>query len=235
MNKSHDLYLLLQVLVYAIILLFINNVTQHIILLLIAYISFLLVEKTINVNKILKCLFYMMPAILGFALAAFIFSKNHTSVILQLHNALYLSIHFVSIILISFLYTSSINLTSLIIYGLKHRVLTFSLACALIMVDMIAKLILQDWHKIFIVYRMRTYHKFNIIKPLFLLLLNSISYAQELSISVFVRGIMLDQENAQSDMNFLYNNIGISLTSTTNVSCGQYALLILPIFVIFVK
>jgi len=233
-GKSYDLYLLVQMLIYAVILILLKTITQHLILFFIAYFSFFIVEKKTYIIRVLKCLFYMAPGIIGFAIAAFIFSKDHSSIEIQIQNTIYLSIHFICIILISFLYTSAINLNSLVIYCLKRRFLSFSLAYALIMVDMTAKFIMQDWRKIFIAYRMRGYSINNILKPMFLLLLNSINYAQDMSINAFVRGVMLDRESTVKEQIY-YKNIGISLTQTVSILWWQYFLLVLPFIVLGVN
>jgi hypothetical protein len=219
-------------LIYAFILIFLKTIAQHLILFLIAYFSFFIVEQKIYITKILKCLLYMTPGIIGFAIAAFIFNKDYSSIEIRLQNTTYLAVHFICIILISFLYTSAINFNSLVIYFLKRKFLSFSLAYALIMIDMTAKFIMQDWKNIFIAYRMRGYSITNIIKPIFLLLLNSINYAQDMSINAFVRGIILERESTTTQAHIYYKNIGSSLTQTVSILWWQYFLLFLPLIVL---
>jgi hypothetical protein len=69
---------------------------------------------------------------------------------------------------------------------------------------------------------------------MFLLLLNSINYAQGMSINAFVRNIMLDHENTAKEKIY-YKNIGIYLTQAVSILWWQYFLLFLPFIVLRVN
>jgi hypothetical protein len=224
LSKSYDLYLLCQVSVLAVILLFISNIEQHILLVVFAYLNILLITKKYQVIKIFKLLFYMSPGLIGFAIASFLFTKNPN---LKIYNTIYLLVHFLSIIFISFLYTTAINFNSLIFYCLNKRWLSISIGFALIMVETTAKFVMQDWKKIFLVYKMRQYKKSQILKPVFLLLLNTISYAQDISINTFVRGVIIDNNSTT-----FANDV---LTHTSKILWWQYFLIIVPFGVLLFR
>lgn len=221
--KSYDLYLLCQVSVFAIILLFMSNIEQHIILVVFAYLNILLITKKYQVIKIFKLLFYMSPGLIGFAIASFLFTKNPN---LKIYNTIYLLVHFLSIIFISFLYTTAINFNSLIFYCLNKRWLSISIGFALIMVETTAKFVMQDWKKIFLIYKMRQYKKSQILKPVFLLLLNTISYAQDISINTFVRGVIIDNKTIR---------VKDALTHTSQILWWQYFLIFAPFGVLLFR
>ena len=88
------------------------------------------------------------------------------------------------------------------------------------MVETTAKFVMQDWKKIFLVYKMRQYKKSQILKPVFLLLLNTISYAQDISINTFVRGVIIENNT------ILVNDV---LTNTSKILWWQYFLIIAPL------
>lgn len=231
---SNDWYLLLQMLICALVLLWVQTIEQHLLLLLISYIDFIIVEFKLDLKRIFKVMLYIIPSIISFALAAFIFAVDKQSLNTQINNSFYLSVHFGTIIFISLLYGGNIKFNNLINYLLKFRFIPIFFVYTLIMIDITIKFILQDWKKIFISYKSRKYKIYKIYKPILLLVLNSIHYAKEMSINVLVRGLDFssDKHNYhQAKLNY-FSQVIPYLNTTASLQWWHYFVLLTPLLVL---
>lgn len=165
-----------------------SSYQQYLFCLLIAIINLLMLTKKIHWKKLLLFCLCLIPAIVASYLTAHIFTAN-TDIEINQTNALNLSIRLFTIAMISFGFMIHMPKEKIMLELMQRKILPVNIGFGLLSTLNAFSHFADEFRRIQIAYQMRYQRSLYSPKIILPLLVSSARYAQNISISMFNRGL----------------------------------------------